>query len=255
MKQSRKTDLIAAIDLGSSYTKIVYGNLSGKIKESFLCSSSFEIEKILNNRKMKNLRFVSATGHLKNLIATEYHYSEARALCYAFNLLNEKNGTLIDFGGQDLKIFTFKDGRNLNSKINRRCSAGTGSFLDFISFKLSLKKEELNKLAGKTKKYYPINNYCTVFASFEIIEMLNKKIKKEEIIRGIFHSMAMRIYELGPFEEPVFFSGGVVEHYPVFYEILGEVLKLKIKKIEDPQFFQAKGAFFLLKDELKNNKL
>lgn len=249
MKQLRKNDLIAAIDLGSSYSKIVFGDLSGKIKEHLLIPSNFELEKELNKKISKKAKYVISTGHLKNLLDTKYVFNEAKILTYAFTLLNKKNGTLIDIGGQDLKVFIFQNGKLISSKINRRCASGTGSFLDFLSFKLSLEKEKLNELCLKTKKFYPINNYCTVFSSFEIIEMLNKKIKKEEIVRGVFHSMAMRIYELGPFFEPIYLTGGVVQNYPAFYDVMQDVFITKIEKIKDPQFFQAKGLYFFF---LKN---
>lgn len=252
MRQLEKNDLIAGVDLGSSYTKIVLGDFSKKIKKFILYPSSFEVEKII--KKLKNVKYISATGHLKNLVETNFLYSEAKALGAAFNSLNQKNGTLIDVGGQDLKILIFKDGKIISSKINRRCASGTGSFLDFISFKLNLKKEELNKLAKSTKEYYPINSYCTVFASYEIIELLSKKIKKESVARGIFYSMALRILEMGPFEEPVYLVGGVLQHYPVFSEILSEVLKTKIKKIKNPQFFLSKGAYLLLLNDLISSK-
>lgn len=249
MKQLKKDDLICAIDLGSSYIKVLSGNLKGEVKKKYIFPSSFEIQKFIKKEKFK---FVSSTGHLKNLIETKYNYSEIKALHFSIKNLQEKKGTLIDIGGQDLKVLSFEDGKIISSKINRRCASGTGSFLDFISFKLNLKKEVLNKLAGKTKEYYPLNSYCTVFSSFEIIEMLNKKVKKEVISRSLFYSMALRIYEMGPFKEPVFLSGGVVQHFPVFYDVFSDVFKLKIKKLKDPQFFQAKGAYLLILDDLKN---
>lgn len=249
MRQLKRDDLICAIDLGSSYTKILIGDLKGNIKGKFVHPSFKDVQKFLKKYKFK---YTASTGHLKDLVETEYHFSEARALHFSFLNLKEKRGSLIDIGGQDLKILIFEDGKILNSKINRRCASGTGSFLDFISYKLGLKKDDLNKLAKKTKEFYPLNSYCTVFSSFEIVEMINKKVKIETIVRSLFYSMALRIYELGPFKEPIFLSGGVAQHFPVFSEILEEVVKLKVIKLKDPQFFQAKGAYHLLLNDLKN---
>ncbi len=249
MKQLKKNSLIASFDLGSSYTKIITGNLNGKIKGKFLCPSSFKLEKLLK----KNYKYISATGHLRNLVNTNFIYSEAKSLNFALNSLKEKEGTIIDIGGQDLKVFIFEKGKIISSKINRRCASGTGSFLDFIFYKLNLKKEDINKLAKKTKEFYPLNSYCTVFSSYEIIEMLNKKIKIEAIVRSIFYSLALKIYEMGPFKEPIIITGGVVHHFPFFYEIFSEEFKLKVKRIKDPQFFQAKGAYLLLLKDLKIN--
>lgn len=248
MKPLKRDELIGVFDLGSSYTKILIGDLKGNIFHKILLPSFEKIEKYI---KIKNLKYFASTGHLKNLIETNYQYPEAKALHSSICTLKEKKGTLIDIGGQDLKILIFEDGKILSTKINRRCASGTGSFLDFISFKLNLKKEDLNKLAKKTKDFYPLNSYCTVFSSFEIIEMLNKKIKIETIARSLFYSMALRIYEMGPFEEPIILTGGVVQNFPIFYDIFSEVLKLKIKKIKDPQFFQAKGAYLLLLKDLR----
>lgn len=224
------------------------GNKKGKILDKYLYPSSFEVDKFLKNKKIK---LFCTTGHLKNILDSKFNYSEVKALITSINNLKEKEGTLIDVGGQDLKILNFEAGKIISSKINRRCASGTGSFLDFISHKLNLNKDELNKLAGKTKEFYPLNSYCTVFSSFEIIEMVSKRVKIEVIARSLFYSMALRIYELGPFKEPVFLSGGVAQHFPVFEEVLEEVLKIKIKKIKDPQFFQAKGALLLLLEDLK----
>lgn len=248
MRQLKKDNLLCAVDLGSSYTKILIGDLKGKIEKKFLYPSSAEIPKILKKYKFK---YIATTGHLKDLVETNFHYSEIKALHSSILNLKEKKGTLIDIGGQDLKVLIFEDGKITSTKINRRCASGTGSFLDFISFKLHLKKEDLNKLAKKTKQFYPLNSYCTVFSSFEIIEMMSKKIKIETIARSLFYSMALRIYEMGPFKEPIFLSGGVVQHFPVFSEVFEEVIKLKVIKLKDPQFFQAKGTLFLLLKDLK----
>ncbi len=249
----KQLNLIAGIDLGSGYIKIYMGDIKGKSSSRFLFSSKDEFNKFLKNLKIKG-DFIASTGHLKNLIDSKYSFSEIKALDWGFQSLRIKKGTIIDIGSQDIKILLYNNGKLINTKISRRCATGTGSFLDFIIYKLSLNKNRINSLAKKTKEYYPLNSYCTVFASYEIIEMLNKKIKKEVLVRSLFYSMAERLQELTPFEEPVILTGGVVENYPIFYEILEDLLKIKLKKIKNPQFFQAKGAYLLLIEELKKWK-
>ncbi len=249
----KQLNLLAGIDLGSGYIKIYIGDIRGKASSRFLFSSIDEFKKSLKNLNIRR-DFISTTGHLKNLIDSKYSFSEIEALDMGFKSLKVKKGTIIDIGNQDIKILLYNDGILRNTKISRRCASGTGSFLDFIIYKLSLNKNKINSLAKKTKEYYPLNSYCTVFASYEIIEMLNKKIKKEVLVRSLFYSMALRLQELAPFEEPIILTGGVVENYPIFYEVLEDLFKLKLKKIKNPQFFQAKGAYLLLIEELKKWK-
>ena len=55
--------------------------------------------------------------------------------------------TVIDIGAQDSKVIHLDaDGRRVSFKMNRKCAAGTGSFLDEIALRLDLPLEELNGL-------------------------------------------------------------------------------------------------------------
>ncbi|MHC4180631.1 MAG: acyl-CoA dehydratase activase, partial [Planctomycetota bacterium] len=61
--------------------------------------------------------------------------------------------TVIDIGAQDSKIIHLDDGgRRRSFKMNRKCAAGTGAFLEEIAHRLDLPLSELNGLAERSTK-------------------------------------------------------------------------------------------------------
>ena len=61
--------------------------------------------------------------------------------------------TVIDIGAQDSKVIHLDDqGRRTSFKMNRKCAAGTGAFLEEIAYRLDLPLSELNGLAERSTK-------------------------------------------------------------------------------------------------------
>ena len=72
--------------------------------------------------------------------------------------------TLIDIGGQDNKVIMIDDtGKRISFKMNRKCAAGTGAFLEEIANRLKIEMKQLNKLASQAKHNIEIGSFCTVF--------------------------------------------------------------------------------------------
>ena len=68
--------------------------------------------------------------------------------------------TLIDIGGQDSKIIKVDEsGKRRSFKMNRKCAAGTGAFLEEIANRLEVRMEKLNELASKSDKNIQIGAY------------------------------------------------------------------------------------------------
>jgi activator of 2-hydroxyglutaryl-CoA dehydratase len=62
--------------------------------------------------------------------------------------------TIIDIGGQDNKIIKVDEkGRRLNFKMNRKCAAGTGAFLEEMSMRLDIPLEEMDALGPPIRAY------------------------------------------------------------------------------------------------------
>jgi len=151
--------------------------------------------------------------------------------------------TLIDIGGQDSKIIKIDDsGKRTGFKMNRKCAAGTGAFLEEIANRLKIAIEKLDGLAQKATKNVTIGSYCTVFTATEILTKIRQNVRVEDIIKGIFDSMIKRALEMDPLEGDIAMSGGVVAHNPYFVKMCEQKLGKNIFVPPLPQLTGALGA-------------
>ena len=120
--------------------------------------------------------------------------------------------TVIDIGGQDVKVLQIENGVMTNFVMNDKCAAGTGRFLDVMARVLEVKVEDLGTLGAQSTKKVSISSTCTVFAESEVISQLSQDTDKRDIINGIHHSVASRVaglaHRVGA-KELVVMTGGV----------------------------------------------
>jgi len=151
--------------------------------------------------------------------------------------------TLIDIGGQDSKIVKIDDsGKRTGFKMNRKCAAGTGAFLEEIANRLKIGIEKLDGLAQKATKDVPIGSYCTVFTATEILTKIRENVRVEDIVKGIFDSVIKRALEMDPLEGNIVMSGGVVAHNPYFVMMVEQKLGKEVFVPPLPQLTGALGA-------------
>jgi predicted CoA-substrate-specific enzyme activase len=151
--------------------------------------------------------------------------------------------SVVDIGGQDNKVIHLDDaGKRREFKMNRKCAAGTGAFIEEIALRLNLDVAELDGLAASTEEPVRLGSFCTVFAKTEILSHLRQGAPVEGIVRGAFVSVVDRIIEMDPLEGMVMATGGVVAHNPVIVEILAARLGRDVVVPEAPQFTGALGA-------------
>jgi (R)-2-hydroxyacyl-CoA dehydratese activating ATPase len=151
--------------------------------------------------------------------------------------------TVIDIGGQDNKIIKIdKNGRRLNFKMNRKCAAGTGAFLEEMSMRLNIPLEDMNDLASQSKEMVKLGSYCTVFSATEVLESIRHGKKVPDIVKGLFYSVIKRVLEMDSLTENVVMTGGVVANNPYLVTMTEEIIGRKILVPEYPQFTGALGA-------------
>jgi predicted CoA-substrate-specific enzyme activase len=126
--------------------------------------------------------------------------------------------------------------------MNRKCAAGTGAFLEEIALRLDIRPDELEALASSTDEVIPLNSFCTVFASTEILAHLRRGEPLEALVRGAFASVINRVAEMDRLHGGVILTGGVVAHNPTIAEILAQKLEGRVHVPPDPQFTGALGA-------------
>ena len=151
--------------------------------------------------------------------------------------------TLIDIGGQDNKIIKINaSGKRTGFKMNRKCAAGTGSFLEEIAYRLKIKLEKLNELAAAAEKDIQIGSYCTVFSATEILTRIREGVDIKDLVKGVFGSVIKRALEMDTLEGNIVMSGGVVAHNPFLVKMFEKKLDREIFIPPFPQLIGALGA-------------
>lgn len=151
--------------------------------------------------------------------------------------------TLIDIGGQDNKIIKVNAaGKRTSFKMNRKCAAGTGAFLEEIAYRLKIDIEKLDSLAVSATKEIQIGSYCTVFSATEILARIREGVAIEDLVKGVFNSVMKRALEMDPLEGDIVMSGGVVAHNPFFVKMFERKLGREIFIPPLPQLTGAMGA-------------
>ncbi|MBP3587608.1 MAG: CoA activase [Clostridia bacterium] len=110
----------------------------------------------------------------------------------ACRLFDREDLTVIDIGGQDTKIISVRDGAVQDFLMNDKCSAGTGRFLEVMANTLALRPDELCDLArqgGGTA----ISSMCTVFAESEVISLIGRGEKRENIACAVVDSVVQKV--------------------------------------------------------------
>ncbi len=152
--------------------------------------------------------------------------------------------TVIDIGGQDTKIIRIENGMVKDFVMNDKCSAGTGRFLEVMANTLALRPDELCVLASEGSKT-SISSMCTVFAESEVISLIGRGEKKENIAYAVVDSIVSKVVSqasrLNVGKETVCLTGGLCE-CEYIRKMLGEKLRSTVISSEDGRFAGALGA-------------
>lgn len=123
---------------------------------------------------------------------------------------------IIDVGGQDSKAILLDDqGRVAHFAMNDKCAAGTGRFLEVMARALEVDLDRMGEVGLKAVRPSKISSICTVFAESEVISMIARREKREDIIAGIHESAAARIAVLATrinIRPPIMMTGGVARN-------------------------------------------
>jgi predicted CoA-substrate-specific enzyme activase len=158
--------------------------------------------------------------------------------------------TVIDVGGQDNKIIHIDaSGRRENFKMNRKCAAGTGAFLEEVAQRIDVPLDEIDSIARQSTELVHMGSYCTVFTKTEILAHIRAGRKVPDIVAGLVESIVKRILEMDPLTGDVVLSGGVVAHNPVLAEILTRHLQRPVQILPNAQLAGAFGAALLAMEE------
>lgn len=247
----------AGIDVGAATTKVIIINekkeiLGLSLKDSgadfrTAAERAFEDSKAKANISSSDTGVILSTGYGRRNVPFAGS-TKTEISCHARGSFHDfpHAHTLIDIGGQDSKIIKVDDsGKRTGFKMNRKCAAGTGAFLEEIANRLKVPIEKLDELAGKAEKEVHLGSYCTVFTATEILTRIREGVRVENLVRGVFGAVIKRALEMDPLDGNIVMSGGVVAHNPFLVEMFSRKLEKEIVIPPFPQFTGAFGAALL----------
>ena len=242
------------VDIGASRTKVAIldptKNLIGYSVRRSGIDFSKTAEECLNaslamaGRTDADTAGVVATGYgRKNVQFAQETKSEIACHGKSSYLYFPMAITVIDIGGQDNKIIKLDEtGRRTGFKMNRKCAAGTGGFLEEMAFRLDVPLDEMSSLASRSTNMVKLGSFCTVFSATEVLENIRSGKRLEDIVKGVFFSMIQRVLEMDSLTENVVMTGGVVENNPYIVTMTEELIGRKILVSKHPQLAGAIGA-------------
>jgi predicted CoA-substrate-specific enzyme activase len=244
----------AGVDVGASRTKVAIldsdKNLIGyAVKKSgtdfaatadACLASALKMANIPKSRIAKTIatgygrKNVSFAGNTKTEIGCH-----AKGCFYYFPIAS----TIIDIGGQDNKIIKLDpSGKRTGFKMNRKCAAGTGAFLEEMAMRLDVSLDEMDRLANQAENMVKLGSFCTVFSATEVLENIRRGKKLPDIVKGVFYSMIKRVLEMDALTEKVVMTGGVVAHNPFMVKMTEKMIQREILVPDFPQLTGAIGA-------------
>ena len=157
--------------------------------------------------------------------------------------------TIIDIGGQDNKVIVVAEGGDRrNFKMNRKCAAGTGAFLEEIAAHLDTPLSAISDLARQAGGNVELGSFCTVFAKTELLRLIAQGTPLPEILKAAFRSVVKRILEMDPLAGQVVMTGGVVAHNPIIVDLISEALGRRVLVPDHPQHTGALGAALIARE-------
>ena len=194
----------------------------------------------------EEMSFILATGYGRNSLEGFADHQMSELSCHAkgASFLFPEVRTVIDIGGQDVKILRVENGAMTNFQMNDKCAAGTGRFLDVMARVLEVDVNDLGTLGAQSTKHVGISSTCTVFAESEVISQLAQDTNKCDIINGIHQSVAGRVAGLAHrvgVQDQVVMTGGVAQNEGIV-KALEDQLGHKIHTSPLTQYVGALGA-------------
>jgi predicted CoA-substrate-specific enzyme activase len=249
----------AGIDVGSTYTKAVLLNDAGTIVARAMARTGFRLAEVSGKvyrdaldqagALESEVAYVISTGYgrfqvpFRSVQVTDLS-SVARGAAFLF----PGTRTVLDVGGQTMKASRLDErGRVQAFRLNDKCAAGTGAFLEKTARYLGYPTEEIGALAAVSRDPVPISGVCAVFAESEVINHLSQGAAPADIMQGAIVSLVSRSVQLMKRVqmEPEFTLVGGILRFPSMAALVRQMLGAAGANVpvdDMPQYTAAVGA-------------
>lgn len=259
----------AGIDVGSTYTKALIMSEDDRIVGRGLINTGFKLaeatQRSLNlaleqaGMKQNDLAYLATTGYGRFQVPfRDLNITDLTASAAGTRYWFPKTQTILDVGGQTMKASRLQeDGRVKSFRLNDKCAAGTGAFLEKTARYMGYSTIEIGPLAATSKEVIAISGVCAVFAESEVINHLSMGSSPADIMYGSIVSLVDRSVQLMKrvqIEPEITLVGGILR-FESMVKVIREKLGVNVNVPEGDlvQFTTALGAALLARRRL--NKL
>lgn len=200
---------VAGIDSGSGFTKAVVIRQAENGRPPLLLgraitrtgarveeSASSALAAAIGDASLQpgEVSYVAATGFGRYGISfRDIQITEITSAARGAHYLTPNASVVLDIGSQSTRAVALRDGGRVRAfKTNDKCAAGSGSFIQRAAKYLQVGIEDVGELALKSENSQAISSVCAVLAESEIINHVSAGVSIEDILRGIYDSLADR---------------------------------------------------------------
>ena len=196
------------IDVGSTYTKAVVVDGERTILGTSIEPTGFRLAEVAERAcadavgqaglSRDDVGYIVATGFGRHQAAiSDLVVTDLTAAARGAILLFPGTRTILDVGGQTMKASRLSDTAKVKSfRLNDKCAAGTGAFLEKTARYMGYSTEEIGPLVATSKDPISISGVCAVFAESEVINHLSQGVAPADIMHGAIVSLVGRSVQL-----------------------------------------------------------
>lgn len=260
------TTYTAGVDVGSTYTKVVILDGEGTVVGQAMNPTGFRLDEVATRTladaveaagvRREDVAYTVATGFGRHQVSvSDAHVTDLTAAARGAALLFPGTRTILDVGGQTMKATRLDDNAKVQSfRLNDKCAAGTGAFLEKTARYMGYETEEIGPLVATAKEAVPISGVCAVFAESEVINHLSQGAAPAEIMHGAIVSLVGRSLQLMKRVrmEPEFTLVGGILRFERMADVIREELggDVNVPPGDTVQFTSALGAALLAQRRL-----
>lgn len=229
------------------YSKIDDSKGIPKEKSTSMINHILEVKGI----EMSEIDYIASTGYGRYMAEErQIQISDLTTTGRGANFIYREHDPriILDIGNQSTRTLKVDErGKIILFKMNERCAAGSGRFIERCSKYLVVPMEEVSELAMKSLDPKRISSVCAVLSETEIINEVSIGTPLEDIMMGVFSSIADRAATLlhrVKMDADVFLTGGLV-HMEAMKVALEKVLDYKVHVDKQAHAAAALGAAML----------
>ncbi|MDP7007187.1 MAG: acyl-CoA dehydratase activase [Candidatus Poseidoniia archaeon] len=258
---------VIGVDVGSTYTKAVILSPEKKVIGKAMVQTGFKLDKaaekvfdqVLKESGLakEKIGYAISTGYGRHMVPyRDITVTDLTATARGTNFFFPETRTVLDIGGQTMKASRLDEKVKVRSfRLNDKCAAGTGAFLEKTARYMGYGTEEIGPLVDTSKEQVPISGVCAVFAESEVINQLSLGSAPSDIMFGAMTSLVKRAIQLlkrVKMESQVTLTGGIMR-FGTMVNVLTENVdeKINVPDGDMVQFTTALGAATLALQRLE----